>query len=1017
MHKTHKTLWRARQNTKQRRWDTWRLYGDEEEDDDHDNTAMDEDVPPTILDPPSSPGALASQQSIPATTSTDLLEPPPTQNLEREDTDEVSIPRDVMKFFDLEALDGEDEVDEPATVEDQDFIDDKQATEEGASIQSAFRPLNLAIDDSENPDEIVRNLRSRYGVVRARLPEDSDFSAPPNLPNAFQNLHLVPTIHDPELYRVKVHPGCEYAFIHWLYSLVPDNSTNPLLLSAFYRPDTRGWVYVETLNRKTLQWALQNQRVKLCDLVPVADRVALLQVPSSHLHPGWAKLQNAGIYDGDIGFVRNVHSDPALVYVVPRYHTFGDETVDSRGNKIRPPRRPFTMNRRWAGAASRPNTRVNRAPRVAVSDGSIFDDGLTSVLFRASQLEQRGIRPSESDLEFFRAARVRDLDEADLESPSLALHEGERFVIPAGRSWSFVDRKGKKGTSTSGIAGDILAIKDVNGERMAACTDHWDEDDDFKIIPVRFMSRSQMNHPLTLRLFDRVLIVGGLVGRGRTGRVVSIDSDGIVELYLTSSLADESSSSADQVPFEMCDLAICFIPGDWVDVVRGKHNGLKGLIVGFRSRGIAEVFLPPISTEDIGNVIQVPFYALKPSRPEEPQFVQWSASLPAPIDYNSDSLSQEIHSAKESSFATVLVQGSALRHCFAQELLRQDAKLRHKVALAMKTGREFFGQQVRVVGGASGDKKAFVGDAFKGQTGQVVGGTLAQRSPYQNSSQQESLEETVDRVLRGDKHIWRGAMMHVQLEGPTPRRVQVAIDHLQDTNTRLPLLASAHVPWTGPPRAVTPPPPPEEAVWLDTLTPRDPKEQMELDARKAEQFGTWLCQPALAGKRLDVQVDVSVVPAHWAQKWPKKLASSHGETGYVVMKQSFDPKRKKALAKIGVMASNLHCPVENLKPMRTLFVPHIHAGRESISERAVRVVVIGPDVAGNNQHLGQYARVMPLKSQLKDAVQVRFALPEGGIGMFPLFSLCRVLNRQPAGEKDMVSRFSLSDPTLNVDDI
>ncbi|KAK7014653.1 hypothetical protein R3P38DRAFT_2366061, partial [Favolaschia claudopus] len=157
----------------------------------------------------------------------------------------------------------------------------------------------------------------------------------------------------------------------------------------------------------------------------------------------------------------------------------------------------------------------------------------------------------------------------------------------------------------------------------------------------------------------------------------------------------------------------------------------------------------------------------------------------------------------------------------------------------------------------------------------------------------------------------------------------------------------------------------------------------------AEQFGTWLCQPALAGKRLDVQVDVSVVPAHWAQKWPKKLASSHGETGYVVMKQSFDPKRKKALAKIGVMASNLHCPVENLKPMRTLFVPHIHAGRESISERAVRVVVIGPDVAGNNQHLGQYARVMPLKSQLKDTVQVRFALPEGGIGMFPLFSLCR----------------------------
>jgi hypothetical protein len=95
---------------------------------------------------------------------------------------------------------------------------------------------------------------------------------------------------------------------------------------------------------------------------------------------------------------------------------------------------------------------------------------------------------------------------------------------------------------------------------------------------------------------------------------------------------------------------------------------------------------------------------------------------------------------------------------------------------------------------------------------------------------------------------------------------------------------------------------------------------------------------------------------------------------------------------------------------------HIHEGRESIAAVEVRVIIIGPDVNGDKTHLGEYAQTMPSKHadpnrvNLTDVVRVKFAITPLRVdpreGLFPLYSLCRSLNKQLAGiTQNMTSDF------------
>jgi hypothetical protein len=188
------------------------------------------------------------------------------------------------------------------------------------------------------------------------------------------------------------------------------------------------------------------------------------------------------------------------------------------------------------------------------------------------------------------------------------------------------------------------------------------------------------------------------------------------------------------------------------------------------------------------------------------------------------------------------------------------------------------------------------------------------------------------------------------------------------------------------------------------------------DCLLAESNGEWLTQIELVDKRVDIVVNTLVVTPYWHANWSQAASNANGRSGYVIIPPNFKYKTKKANTKLGLPLKNVGIPVNNLRPQRTMYDLHIHEGRESIAAVEVRVIIIGPDVNGDKTHLGEYAQTMPSEHadpnqvKLTDVVRVKFAVTplrvEPGEGLFPLYSLCRSLNKQPAGiTQNMTSDF------------
>ncbi len=136
--------------------------------------------------------------------------------------------------------------------------------------------------------------------------------------------------------------------------------------------------------------------------------------------------------------------------------------------------------------------------------------------------------------------------------------------------------------------------------------------------------------------------------------------------------------------------------------------------------------------------------------------------------------------------------GAMLRELLARGMIHQDVALRDKITKNIYSGKGFEGRQVRVFGGDedrrtashvrfTGSTAVFVGSYFKGQRGEVIGSSVAQQTPVKNAKEWKPPAEEADKVLRGNRAIWKGAIMHVQFEGAIRGQVaRVAIEHLED---------------------------------------------------------------------------------------------------------------------------------------------------------------------------------------------------------------------------------------------
>ncbi|KAJ6574192.1 hypothetical protein B0H19DRAFT_1063177 [Mycena capillaripes] len=155
----------------------------------------------------------------------------------------------------------------------------------------------------------------------------------------------------------------------------------------------------------------------------------------------------------------------------------------------------------------------------------------------------------------------------------------------------------------------------------------------------------------------------------------------------------------------------------------------------------------------------------------------------------------------------------------------------------------------------------------------------------------------------------------------------------------------------------------------------------------------------------------------------RKAREADGEWGYVIMPPFFNPNKTDTHPKMGVMASNLTIPVTQLRLQRTIYEGHRNPDRHCIADAEIRVIVIGPDLAGSDVHIGRYAQTIPSElrdrgppeNRLGEVVHVKFAIdPDAamlvpGKALFPLYSLCRSVNTQPPSAKDPMT--SIFPPT------
>ncbi|KAJ7807243.1 hypothetical protein B0H13DRAFT_2386553 [Mycena leptocephala] len=818
------------------------------------------------------------------------------------------------RYFDLDAQDADSEEDEPETPADKAFIDDAPLAE-GTSTSRAHAPRFL-FDDSDAEQmaaEIVERSRKSRGLGASAagtlfVLKWRGHSIPTNLALARRS-------------RAVLRQGAsrtKFSFLLWLYGLVPNEQNIP---TSFRLPPPRhtwrGGRYGGDLVLITrVDYGLVVPRIK-----PVEDEQEDAMRAIRQAKPGGS---------------RKVRPAPKLFYT-------SEQAFNS----------PTIMGRVTAG---------NPINKEVLYGNWCFLDGLLLLQLTGSELDQGNVRPTEAELEFFHRVHIPEVDFRDNSFPTLALAEGDRFVT--------------KDLGPGRTSGYILAIRQVGSQRMAACRRHFNGTQRLakqhveRYIPVHSLDHHILRIPRVLDLLDRVIVVDGDGEIGQLGRVIDVALDGMVTfqpIETPPTKSNEKSGECSTAPntsvsCPMAHLSICFQCGDWVEVRRGPHAQRKGFVIGLRAGGVAEVYDPnrakfnavtletipydhgdlirdPNQTRDINVVTSqkvdpyfvVPTHSLKFAYRVEKTLADWGATMPDAGKHVTETL----------------INDPILMKVVASNMAIKD-----------KTMRDFITKHVRVIGG----KKTFKGNNYKGRYGFVVGGVLvAQKGPNKNSKDWESPETQVQKILRGVKvkSAWEGATMSIRLEN-SQSIIEVAIEHLEDRHKKMPLVQTAYVEWEGPLRERTPSPPLSwSPIWTGPDVPRDPAEQRALDAASAESNGQWLTQIELVDKRVDIVVDTSVITPYWHANWSQAASNANGHSGYVIIPPNFKYEKKKANAKLGLPLKNVGIPVNNLRPQRTMYEQHIHAGRESIAAVEVRVIIIGPDVNGDQTHLGEYAQTMP----------------------------------------------------------
>jgi hypothetical protein len=158
---------------------------------------------------------------------------------------------------------------------------------------------------------------------------------------------------------------------------------------------------------------------------------------------------------------------------------------------------------------------------------------------------------------------------------------------------------------------------------------------------------------------------------------------------------------------------------------------------------------------------------------------------------------------------------------------------------------------------------------------------------------------------------------------------------------------------------------------------------------RSSSLGEWLLDMRLLRKRLDVRIEGTTTTLSYYGRY-------EGQCGYTVLTKTPSDVNVTVPVKVGFTESRIFLPLHHLSPQRTTerpgFVP-AKAAHPIVSAVGERVVIIGVDLEGNSELVGNYALVIHCPWQLASGqacVQVSSRGSFWGrFGYFDQMSLCR----------------------------
>ncbi|KAJ7865239.1 hypothetical protein B0H13DRAFT_2353077 [Mycena leptocephala] len=474
-----------------------------------------------------------------------------------------------------------------------------------------------------------------------------------------------------------------------------------------------------------------------------------------------------------------------------------------------------------------------------------------------------------------------------------------------------------------------------------------------------------LSTPRPLSIDDRVAVVAG-AARGSSGRVESIGDDGVVTI---------SVSGSEPCQVEMRHLRRDFRVCDVVEIIRGPKQGTAGFVVEVHTGGFV-VFYPctiPRMFNAMSDGYSFNREAIQPHTIyEDPTHLEQSTPFAVansnlkfiPIDAQGF-----VAQPPAEFYASPTMQTAAQNRALYDELHTKWELDR------MHTSKWFEGMFIQV--GGKHPRKGIFG---------VVKGFRLHALP----SQRKMRGQLPDITLR----IQQDASL---------AEFDAKLNQLWDRYTNLPLQQALYFRKLGPINLWKKAEPVAEPVsWPKVcVVPEPAPTKFGFASFIGETNGGWLLQPEFVNKRIDVKVvDVKACLNTHLRKINTKTFAAEGKVGYLspfpVPVNETKLNRDNLEVRLEPMSHPTMIPPGAIRPHRRT-VPDPTTGLDQCISAAVGpVIIIGPDVYGSRQRVGQYAETIPASIQHGSlVVEVRFPLESGGRppnGTYHLECLCRSRN-------------------------